>query len=346
MRAGVAAICLALWACRLPDLIGGGGSGYHMADTTYRVGTPLRSDVHAFDWAPDGRTLYAATWSSGLLALDLATDSARVLDDLGSATVEVVPGPSAHDIYYVRFWPSREVATRRQLVRVSSAPGSPVTLLVDSVPPDFCCLTVSGDGAWAALYSAQTTIWNLGTGASSQVPDGMPVAFGTAGRLALLSTHDACRVFALDAGTNATISQPWLADPFCVRGGVRWIGDSLAGVGIFGRDLPTRGDTLYAAGGPGSLRAIYVLPFDDAVTSLTWSADGSKLAIWYDACGTLGFLLCATDSYKSLYVLDVASGVAQRIAGGRGVNGAASFSPDGRRIAYWFNSTLYVDAVP
>jgi hypothetical protein len=81
-----------------------------------------------------------------------------------------------------------------------------------------------------------------------------------------------------------------------------------------------------------------------------WSHDGTTVAFWSASC-TGGASLCLSgedDSRTDLYLADASSGTTTWVAGigDSAVVGDIAFSPDGTRIAYVWNRSLYVSPVP
>ena len=80
-----------------------------------------------------------------------------------------------------------------------------------------------------------------------------------------------------------------------------------------------------------------------------WSRDGAKIAVWDKWCTSstmVGGSGVCLDTELDLYVVTIASGVAQRVTGGASEVGPVAFSPDGKRLAYSPGAGLYVLDVP
>ena len=81
-----------------------------------------------------------------------------------------------------------------------------------------------------------------------------------------------------------------------------------------------------------------------------WSPDGATVAFWSTSC-TDGATVCVPggDNYRTdLYLADASSGATTWVAGlgDSAPDGDIAFSPDGSQIAYVWDNSLYVSAVP
>lgn len=349
IRTALVAACLAAAGCEWPPPTGGlGARQRYPADATIRLGTPLVQDVWDFAWAPDGRVLYAMTVSHGLWAVDLATDSGRPIDSLGCRTVAVAAGPGGTEVFYLRQLPHAEdEPVRLQLVRARADSGLPVTVLADSVA-FLDRLTVSADGSYAAATDWTTTkVWNVATGSTYAVPSAIPLALGPSGLLAF-KAPDTCDSLSIADASAQTVASADLPRGLCVHD-VRWAGDTLEALGSLAELPLTRGDALFLARSHGAAAPVHVLRYDDGVGyfSITLSPLGTRAAIWYGmACWWPLISSCDPKAHHALYVADLVSGGSWWVAGGLGSPSKTEFSPDGRRIAYQFDQTLYVSAVP
>ncbi len=349
IRTALVAACLAAAACEWPHVTGTMGSEQrYPADGTIRLGTPLVQEVWDFAWAPDGRALYAMTASHGLWAVDVATYLARPIDSLGCRTVAVAAGPGGTEVFYLRQVPQGEdEPVRLQLVRARADSGLPVTVLADSVGL-LDRLTVSPDRSYAAATDWTTTkVWNLATGGTYAVPSAIPLALGPSGLLAF-EAPDTCEPSYIADLAAHTVTSAGLPLGLCVHD-VRWAGDTLEALGSLAELPLTRGDALFLARSHGAAVPVHVLRYDDGVGyfSITLSPLGTRAAIWYGmACWLPLISSCDPNAHHALYVADLVSGGSWWVAGGLGNPWKTEFSPDGRRIAYEFDQTLYVSAVP
>ncbi len=85
----------------------------------------------------------------------------------------------------------------------------------------------------------------------------------------------------------------------------------------------------------------------DISTRNAWSPDGGKVAIWDGHCAEWGPSIDSCGKYVAdLFVIDVETHGASKIAHTVAGVGSIAFAPDGHRIAYVTHQRIYVSNLP
>jgi hypothetical protein len=322
-------------------------------DVTPQLGTPVTSvdeTPGAFVWATDGTEIfYAATMSSGAQALKAAKSDgtgARIVDGTKAGYGMVIAPPDGSSLYFTA------------ADDTAGAQGRAVYEVLRPRRIDGLMLDMKSDVVAASPDDRHLGYWSTGTfryfdtvdSSSIDLADGTPFLEpgATEGAFTFSPTGDAVLLLASDAVTiadPATKTVEMKALPPGIRLLPTWDanGPRILSNGGFAATPPYEIDNLTSG-------TTTVLPWHPPQSTDTaaaaWSRRGDKVAIWDESCIAGDGLFNCKTSLSELYVVDVATGAATRIARTTAGEGAVAFSPDGLRLAYETNRRLYVTDLP
>ena len=300
--------------------------------------------------------------AGGPIAIDALSGATRTLDTLDAFLISGLAALCGGDslLFYNAFdsgdFSEPDSIQLREIHLVGSADAS-----VLAACPVLCLYFVASapTGPYLAFGAVDLsgmdslTILDLSAGTRVTTDPGSPLAFSPDGKKLLFeyvafplvadrramaralrrSSQREVFIYSLADGTVVPFS---LGIPDVVSGdAVRWDGAGIQVLYVDGaKSLYHRNSTT------GVTRFLWQAPDTIDGTRLAWSADGAKAALWNYGPSSSG------NTRYSLYVIDLVTANAARVAHALAKGGGIAFSPDRSKVAYVYGARVYTSLVP
>lgn len=315
-------------------------------------GTALTGE-HAFDisttlaWSQASNEVLGAaafggtTGGPGLIGVNAVSGGVRLLD-AAPVLFPAVTHDGANVLYDAVVSNASAPANDSTLLRVRSLAGSAPATLTSC--PGLCAFTfvLSADDrylAWTGTASDPlepdtVRVLDRVTGARRAFVTGEPLTFSPDDGTLMIRNPLGAGGYATVALASGTLTPFPLDLPAGATGAtLRWATDGVHALYVLSgnqlRVLTPSGDAL-----------LFAAPESIEPTSLTWSPNGARVALW-----TVGPIDNGADTAWRLYAVNVGGASGALTALGRSVGHAITFSPDGSRLAYLYADRLFTTAL-
>jgi hypothetical protein len=306
-----------------------------------------------FAWSADGLRIFFQPDGARptLRSVALSGGGVQTLDGPRDEYVDLAPSADGAFVYFA----ADVVEGRRTAYRLPLGGGGPVALASVSRArqirgqADGATLVADRTGARAAIVAApDTLVLTDATGRRTAVGRGCErvLMFSPDGRSVLCRVGDAANGLVIDLATGATSEVVLLPPGEGVLIRVHW-----GAAGIQSLYIGSLGYHIYDAG-TRQTRNIWRHPGRSSMLvdqeHAAWSADGSRLALWTHECMESTTLGTCRRGQSIVHLVDPAGPTETRLAVAKGRAGGQyiAFSPDGRQVAYVFDSRIHTRAVP
>jgi hypothetical protein len=298
-------------------------------------------------WSQDGSEIfYLASPLTGPMSLKAAKvdgSGVRIIDDSKPNYWTLVMPPDGSSLYYTALENGRSDRSLYEAFRPREIAGMALDTKADVV-------AAAPDDRHLAFWSGgKLQYFDTADGSSVLLAEDTPIFHFTAGNHEVLTFSPAGdELFFLhgtssgDLGGSVIGTASRAVQPKTLSGrlwpAVNWNQDGIHILWSLASPVAYQVENVTT----GQVDSLWQPPNGALSTRNVWSPDGRQVAIWDSRCvASSGFLSC-DKSQDDLYVIDVVTHEATRVARTSGGLGTMAFAPDGRRIAYFARGRLYV----